>query len=252
MIRVDSQDPGGVVRITLSRPERHNALVPELLDPLLLTLQQLHQVPPKVLILAAEGRSFSTGGDVAAFYAVPALERSQYAEGLVGSLHASILALLSLPCPTLAEVNGTVTGGSAGLVLACDLVVASPRASFAPWYTVVGFSPDGGWSCLMADRIGRSRALEVQLLNRCIKAEEALQLGLIHQVVPQETLADCARQLAARISAGVSGSVCHTLALTRPDLNHVARALEKEKTHFLQQIVTSEAEEGMRRFLESR
>lgn len=252
MIRVDSQDRGGLVRITLNRPERHNALVPELLEPLLLTLQELQQAPPRVLILAAEGRSFSTGGDVAAFYAVAASERGEYAERLVGALHASILALLSLPCPTLVEVNGAVTGGSAGLVLACDLVVASPQASFAPWYTVVGFSPDGGWSCLMADRIGRSRALEVQLLNRCIKAEEAQQLGLIHQVVPQDALADCARQLATRVSAGVSGSVQHTLALTRPDLNQVARALEQEKIHFLQQIVTSEAEEGMRRFLESR
>lgn len=248
--RVDA--PNGVVRIILNRPERHNALVPELLEPLLLTLQQLHQTPPRVLILAAEGRSFSTGGDVAAFYAVPASERGEYAATLVGLLHESILALMSLPCPTLAEVQGAVTGGSVGLVLACDLVVAAPQASFAPWYTVVGFSPDGGWSCLMADRVGRNKALEIQLLNLCIKAEEAQQLGLIHQMVPQETLAASAMQLAARVSCGVTGSIRHTLALIRPDLHQVAKALEQEKIHFLQQIVTSEAEEGMRQFLAKR
>ncbi|HCR80727.1 MAG TPA: enoyl-CoA hydratase/isomerase family protein, partial [Alcanivorax sp.] len=99
--------------------------------------------------LDAEGRSFSTGGDVGGFYDTPRAERHDYASRVVGTLNAVILDLLSLPLPTVAAVHGMVTGGSVGLVLACDIVVAGPRASFAPWYTRVGYSPDGGWTALM-------------------------------------------------------------------------------------------------------
>ncbi len=240
----------GIVELRLNRPARHNALVPELLEALAAELTRLAAAPPRALVLGAEGRSFSSGGDVGGFYAVPQADRQAYAQRVVGALNAVILALLRLPCPTVAAVQGLVTGGSVGLVLACDIAVGGPRTSFAPWYTAVGYSPDGGWTALMPERIGRARALEVQLLNQRLDAAEAARLGLLQRVADDSgTVAPLARELATQAAAGKPGSVRHTLALVRPDPVVVARGLDAELTHFLAQIATAEADRGMADFL---
>lgn len=242
----------GIARLTLARPERHNALVPELLEPLLATLQRCQESPPRVLVLGAQGRSFSSGGDVERFYHTPMAERRTYAAGLVGTLHRTILALLSLPCPTIATVQGMVTGGSAGLVLACDIAVGGPATSFAPWYTAVGYSPDGGWTTLMPERIGRARALDVQLLNRRIDARQAYDWGILQHLAEDGDVAGLANDLARRISLAKSGAMRRTLTLTRPMPERVAAGLNAEYRHFLEQIETPEADQGMAEFLGQR
>lgn len=246
---VHYQLDGELARITLNRPQRHNALVPELLDGLRAALARCREDRPAALILDAEGRSFSTGGDVGGFYDTPRAERHDYASRVVGTLNAVILDLLSLPLPTVAAVHGMVTGGSVGLVLACDIVVAGPRASFAPWYTRVGYSPDGGWTALMPERIGRARALDIQLTNRRLDAEEAHRVGLVQYLSEDNKVAEQARAVADTLCSAKRGSVQHTLALTRPDLDTVAAGLDAEFRHFLEQIVSDEADQGMADFL---
>lgn len=236
-----------IARLTLNRPHRHNALVPELLDAIREQLARVRDSDAAVLILDAEGRSFSSGGDVAGFHETPRSQRRAYAEKVVGTLNATLLDLLDLPVPTVVAVHGLVTGGSVGLVLACDIAVAGDRASFAPWYTVVGFSPDGGWTALMPERIGRARALDIQLTNRRLDADEAHRLGLV-QYRAEDTGAT-ARAVAETIRDAKPGSVGRTLALTRPDRATVAAGLEAEYRHFLEQIESDEADRGMAAFL---
>src|SRR3546814_6715567 len=109
---------GPVARLRLNRPERHNSLVPDLLDALLRALDTAMRDPAiRVLILEAAGRSFSTGGDVAGFFDTPRDQRRAYAEAVVGGLNRVILALLDLPCPVVGRIHGPVTGGSLGLQL---------------------------------------------------------------------------------------------------------------------------------------
>lgn len=240
---------GDIARLTLNRPERHNALVPELLDDLKEALAQCRRQPPAVLLIDAIGQSFSTGGDVAGFYDTPRHERRPYAEKVVGGLNNVILELLTLPIPTVAVVHGMVTGGSLGLVLACDITVAGPRASFTPWYTVVGFSPDGGWTALMPDRIGRARALEIQLTNRTISQQEALAWGLAQHSAPAGDELSVALDIATTLTGRLPGSVVRTLRLGRPNTELVANALEQERQAFLEQIITDEADQGMADFL---
>jgi len=249
---VDIAEHHGMVTLTLNRPERHNALVPELMHALLTALARAADVKPVAVVLRGAGRSFSSGGDVARFYATPRNERRAYAADLVGALNQAILALLDLPCPTVVVVQGMVTGGAAGLVLACDIAVGSPRASFAPWYTVVGYSPDGGWTALMPERIGRARALEVQLLNRRIDAEEAQRLGLLQTLVAEDHLDAEVARIIATLACAKPASVQRTLALTRPARARVAAALQAERAQFLEQIVGEEADAGMAAFLGSR
>ncbi len=239
----------GIGRLTLNRPERHNALVPELLEDLGRALGQCRQDLPDVLVIDAAGKSFSTGGDVAGFYDTPRAERYTYASTVVGTLNKVICQLLELPVPTISAVHGMVTGGSIGLVLASDIVVAGPRASFAPWYTVVGYSPDGGWTALLPERIGRGRALDVQLTNRTITRDDALDWGLAqYGTAAGEELAT-ALSLATTLTGHRKGSIARTLRLNRPDPQHTAVALERERQEFLEQITTDEADRGMAAFL---
>ena len=239
----------GIARVTLDRPERHNALVPELLCDLRAALAEIRASDARVLILDASGPSFSTGGDVAAFYDTARSDRKAYAQQVVGELNATLLDLLAMPMPTVAAVHGMVTGGSVGLVLACDIAVVGDGASFAPWYTVVGFSPDGGWTTLMPERIGRARALDIQLTNRRLDADEAYRLGLAQYRAGAHDTGTLALDVARAIRAARAGSVAHTLALSRPDRTTVAAGLEAEYRHFLEQIVSDEADRGMAAFL---
>lgn len=241
---------GDLARLTLARPERHNALVPELLDDLLRGLVQCRQTSARAIMLTAQGRSFSSGGDVKAFFETPRAERVTYAHKVVGKLNQVILAMQATPAPIITTVQGLVTGGSVGLVLGSDIVVATDNASFAPWYTVVGFSPDGGWSNLMGQRIGASRALEIQLTNRTISAQQAYDYGLAHYLVTPQALEDQVQTLCHTLCAKQPESVAHTLRLNRPDPIATAASLQRELDAFVAQIDSDEAHEGMARFLQ--
>ncbi|KAF0124370.1 MAG: enoyl-CoA hydratase/isomerase family protein [Xanthobacteraceae bacterium] len=242
---------GGTATLTLNRPARHNALVPDLLNELKDALDRLTKDPPACLVLCGAGRSFSTGGDVAAFAALPRGPRRRYAEGLVGSLNAVILALIDLPCPVITRLHGPVTGGSCGLVFASDLVAMGPRAFFQSYYVDVGFSPDGGWTALLPERIGAARAGAMQMLNRRIGPDEALSLGLVQTVADEDELDSVVANWADTLAAKVAPSLASTLALLLPPARRqsIAESLERERQHFLDLIETDETEAGMARFL---
>ncbi len=240
---------GALARLVLNRPARHNSLVPELLRALLGALDECAADDGvAALVLAHAGPSFSTGGDVRAFH-----ERGEgigaYGAELVGLLNEAIVRLAGYPKPVVAAVDGTVTGGALGLVLACDIVLVSARASFTPYYVDVGFSPDGGWTALLPAFIGPARARSVQLLNQRISAEQALAWGMAAKLVASIDMADQAAATARAVAAKVPGSVRRTRVLLGPDPLRLAEALERERIEFLQQVVSIEAQQGMQRFL---
>lgn len=237
----------GVARLTLNRPERHNSLVPALLDSLNADLERIAADRSiRAVVLQATGRSFSTGGDVAGFHAAPRGQRRAYAEGLVGSLNHAILALLRLPVPVIGRIHGPLTGGSLGLLLACDLAAMTPQAFIQPYYTQVGFSPDGGWTAMLPARIGVQRAREIQLLNQRVSAQEALQLGLAAACVEAEALDATIEGWLEKLKTMQPGSIASTKALLVDDY---AAGLEAELRNFLTLIDGEEAEAGMTRFL---
>lgn len=247
-----SERQGEVARITLNRSERHNSLVPDLLDALNAALDQLLADPPRVLVLAGAGRSFSTGGDVRAFAAVPGRSRRRYSEHLVGALNAAILKLVDLPCPVVARVQGAATGGSVGFVLASDIVIMAREAFIAPYYVDVGFSPDGGWTALLPERIGPARAAEIQMLNRHIEAAEALALGLATRVVAAQTLDAEVEALVTLLCSKSPVSLAATKALlwSSERRARLVTGLSRENTVFAETIRRPETEAGMLRFLE--
>lgn len=240
----------GVTILRLERADKHNALIPELLDELRAALDAVAADPAaRVVVLEAAGKSFSTGGDLKWF-----LSRwdniGDAALEIVGKLNQTMLAMRDCPVPIIAAVQGWTTGGSMGLVLASDLVVATEDARFGPYYTEVGYSPDGGWSVLLPRIIGARAAAETQYLNQPLSAHDALRLGLVNQLV-RDNPSEPARQWATRIAGMVGESVRSTKRLLHADSADWADLLEQERQAFVARITAPETKANVLRFLES-
>ena len=243
------QQDGPVAILTLNRPQRHNSLVPALLEQMLARLDWVsRQAGIRAVVLAARGRSFSTGGDVQGF-ADHLSEIERYAERLVGLLNQVMLSMIRLPQPIVAVVHGVVTGGSLGLVLASDVVLVSPGASFTPYYAVVGFSPDGGWTAMLPQVIGQRRTAEVLLRNLTISADEAVAWGLANLLVAPELLEAEAHGVARSIADMQPGAVETGKRLLWQDGPAIGQRLEAERQRFVAQIGTAAAQASMAEFL---
>ena len=256
MSLVESEHRNGAVWLWLNRPERHNALMPSLLADLRSAISGAARQKPVALVLSGRGASFSTGGDIGGFlaHATSSEDLKTYADELVSALHETVLDLLAFPAPVLAAINGPVTGGSAGLMLAADLVALSDRAFVQPYYCEVGFGPDGGWTALLPDRIGTARALQVQYLNERLSAQDALDLGLAACVRPAGELEgqidEWGEGLRQRHSQTHSATRRNVWDTTRLEI--VCSRLEQEKQRFLELIARPETLEGMRSFTRKR
>ena len=240
---------GAVAVVTLNRPARHNALVPELLTDLLESLRNGPAADAAAVVLAAEGPSFSTGGDLLGFH--QHLDSiGEYAERLVGLLNDVILTLYELPLTAVCAVNGQVCGGSLGLLLGCERVVMHRDASVTPWYGAVGFSPDGGWTAMLPDVIGAREAARWLTDNARCDAARCVELGLADQGVDTDaTAAACAWAAEALMTAGGTG---RTRSRPHGDSAALARRLAAEKREFVRQVQTAEARDGIERYLARR
>jgi 2-(1,2-epoxy-1,2-dihydrophenyl)acetyl-CoA isomerase len=200
------------------------------------------------IVLQANGRSFSTGGDLLGFCEHQD-DLASYATEIVGALNEVILLMIYMPVPIIAAVHGIVTGGSLGLVLGSDIVLVSPNASFTPYYARVGFSPDGGWVALLPSVIGAKRAAEILYADGTISAYQAAAWGLASRVVEDEDVRQEALNLAQRIATRKPGSVRHAKRLFAVDRNDLSRRLEAERRAFVEHIISEEARQGIRVFL---
>jgi 2-(1,2-epoxy-1,2-dihydrophenyl)acetyl-CoA isomerase len=241
----------GVVRLVLARPGMQNALVPELLDALLNALRQIESDKAcRAVVLAADGPAFSIGGDMRRFQRERACDLNAYAAELVGKLNEAILRLVDLPQPVVAAVHGVVTGGSIGLVLAADLVYVAPQVVFKAHYATAGFGPDGGWTALVGRLAGQRRAAAALLLNRSVRADEAVAWGLASELVAVEQLMEVATGAARKIAAYPVGTMRAAKALLRGDRARLAADLEAERRQFLELIAAPEAQAGVDAFLQ--
>ena len=238
---------GNIALVSLNRPERHNALVPELLTRLLQVLEHQDCQAAPVVILRAEGHSFSTGGDLSGFQNHKA-SIGTYARELVGQLNQVILALYTHPAAIVCAVHGQVTGGSLGFLLAADRVIMRRGVTVTPYYSVVGFSPDGGWTALLPDIIGRQQTMHWLASNASHDADTCKALGLAQQVVVNDCDA-AALRWAERVAEKQSGSVTRTRKLLNTRVEALRQRLESERESFVSQVQTQQALDGIELFL---
>ncbi len=248
---VRAETRSGVLRLVLDRPHRGNALVPDLLDGCLDALDTAGDI--RAVVVTGAGRAFSAGGDVGEFRA-RADDREAllaYSERVVGTLNRVILRLRDMPCPVIAAVNGPVTGGSVGLMLAADMILMDATAFIQPYYARMGFAPDGGWTALMPERIGRARTARWLAFDERLDARGALAIGLVDRVVETGGMdAEIDRQLAALepLDPGLALTSRHLLdaQIAGPDL---AGRLDQEKREFLDRIAREDTRARMNAFL---
>lgn len=189
----------GIARITLADGERGNPIHLDAVAALTDAVLQARRDAAKVVVLAAEGRFFSVGGDLSAFGSAEDVGR--YIDDLADALHRVVSELHRLPAVVVAAVQGTAAGAGFPLAAAADVVVAADAAAFALAYGKVGLSPDGG-SSLLVHTLGLHRTLRLALLHDTLSAQEALEAGLVARVVPTGDLAATVDELAGRLAAG--------------------------------------------------
>ncbi|OHV05431.1 enoyl-CoA hydratase/isomerase family protein [Mycobacterium talmoniae] len=192
-------DNGAVRTITLSRPEKRNAIDLELRVALAQAIeaagsdQEIHAI-----VITGAGPAFCSGGDITTMERMPvdrAIERAELAQRV-------IRAIWSTPKPVLAAVEGSAFGAGTALAAACDRVVAARDAKFATTFTNVGLAGDMGTFVSLPARVGMARARQMLLFPRSLSAAEALEFGLVDAVVePGESL-DSACRDAERLADG--------------------------------------------------
>lgn len=187
--------------ITLNRPERHNAFGGMMRQDLLAALKQAETDDAvRVVVITGAGKNFCTGGDVTEFASG---ETKALAPVISNKRHAmceAVLAINRMEKPVIAAVNGVAAGGGCNLALACDIRIAGEKARFGQVFTRRGVHPDWGGIYLLPRLVGYAKAAELIFSAEIIDAAEALKIGLVNTVVPQEELIPKTREMAARMA----------------------------------------------------
>jgi enoyl-CoA hydratase/carnithine racemase len=242
---------GGILTITLNRPEKLNALLPEMHIALAEAFDSfaadddLHVC----VVKSAGGRAFCAGSDLVAF-------QSEGGSPYPASGYAGIAQRHDLAKPVIAAVDGICLGGGFELALACDVIVASDRAVFGLPEPKVGLIAIGGGIHRLVRQAGLKRAMEPLLTGRNITAEEGLAMGFVSVLVAPAELDAKVADICARIisNAPLAVQLSKTLAMWGLDQPTLASALSGQVEHpaFQQWMTSEDAREGPRAFAEKR
>ena len=250
MALVTLEQQGSVGILTIDRPEALNALnsaVLAELDAAITAVEQNDGI--RAVILTGAGRSFVAGADIAEMKEFSSIDGKQF--GVRGS--GIFLRLENLPKPVIAAVNGFALGGGCELAMACDIRIASEKAKFGQPEVGLGITPGFGGTQRLPRIVGISKAMELILTAKTIGAAEALEIGLVSQVVPPEELMDKAMELANAICANAPIAVAESKRCIRMGMQtDIATGSAFESEAFGVTCGTQDKNEGMGAFLEKR
>src|SRR5437899_4672898 len=197
MAEVETSRDGGVLTITLNRPDVLNAFNSAMHKALASALKEAAEADVRAVVLTGAGRGFCVGQDLNEF--------KEAARDIAGRLrhnyHPTVLAVRQVEKPVLAAVNGPAAGAGLSLACACDLRIAAESATFVPAFINIGLVPDMGGTFFVRRMLGTSRAFEWMTSGRRLGAAEALDWGLVSEVVPDDRLPARAAERAAELAA---------------------------------------------------
>ncbi len=252
METIDVERSGGIVTITLNRPEKKNAINSVMWGELLETFREIAASgDDRVVVITGASGAFCSGADLSGGGADTGPARPQwYAMRHVGDV---ALALARIPQPTIAKVGGVAAGAGCNLALSCDLIVAADEARFTEIFARRGLSVDFGGTWVLPRLIGLHRAKELAFFADIISAKEAEALGLVNRVVPAGELDAFVTEWATRLAAGPPIA----LAQTKRMLNNASgvtleQALEDEGWAQTVNFSTADTAEAMDAFLAKR
>ncbi len=245
-----------VATLTLNRPDKLNALVPEMKEGFEEALAKAADPGVKALLLRGSGRAFCAGGDIG--WMARALSEGRWTEmEALLDLGAFVAhGLTTLPKPVVAVVQGPAAGAGMSLALCADLRIATPEATFSMAFVKLGLHPDWGGSVMLSRLVNPALAGELMLTGEALTAERAQALGLVNQVVPAEQLDAAVAALGQRFANGPSDTLARIKATMLRDQgldNASLRVrLDAEGAQMKAAMRHPDAKEGLAAFLEKR
>jgi len=245
------QSANGVKTITLNRPEKRNALTPELIEDLIAALEEAASDECSAVILAGAGPAFCAGLDVDSLHSSQSRTPEQHRREAQNIAYV-LRMVYDFPKPVIAAVNGPAIGSGMSLATIPAFTLATPWARFALNEIRMGFMPAVAATFLLR-QVGEKRTRELLLTGKMLKAQEAMQMGLVTEVVAAEELMQSAHSLAKTLQLN-SPQAMH--ALKQLLAKHARRQLDEEIEDAIevnaQQRLTADFEEGVKAFIEHR
>ena len=249
MAEVETTREGAVLTITFNRPDVLNAFNKALHDHLNLALKDARDPEIRAVIVTGAGRAFNVGQDLTEFQDAS----GDIADRLRTSYHPNVHAVRALEKPVIAAVNGPAAGAGLSFACACDIRIAADSAVFIPAFINIGLIPDAGGSFFIGRLLGASRAFEWMSSGRRLTAGEALDWGLVSEVVETDALPARAAELAAGLGAMPTRGVGMTKRLfDAGGTNTLEEQLELEAQLQSAATKTEDFREGVAAFLEKR
>lgn len=192
-----SERSEGILTLTLNRPETLNSLTPGVLDGIRAGVEGAADDPDiRCIVIAASGRAFSSGASLKDFGSSFEPEAM-----LLEHYNPAIMAMQKIEKPILASIKGIAAGAGASVALACDFRIWADDARMALLFTRIGLVPDAGATYILPRIVGVARAAEMLMLGDDVSAEQALDWGLAHRVVPADQLEAETRAFAERLAS---------------------------------------------------
>lgn len=238
---------GHIAKITINRPEALNALNSEVLDELNLLLDEVKANKDlRVAILTGEGRSFVAGADIKEMSILSAIEGKEF-----GNKGLSVFRKLeTLPIPVIAQINGFALGGGCEIAMSCDFRIASDKALFGQPEVGLGITPGFAGTQRLQRLVGQGYAKYLIYTANNIKADKALEIGLVQEVVEADKLDETVQKLAEKIAANAPIAVrASKEAINVGGQVDIDSALKVEENLFGLTFSTEDQKTGMNAFI---
>jgi 2-(1,2-epoxy-1,2-dihydrophenyl)acetyl-CoA isomerase len=249
MSEVEVTRDGGVLTITLNRPDVLNAINLAVHEGMAAGLKEARDPGVRAVVITGAGRGFCVGQDLNEFREHP----GSTGDMLRATYHPNILAIRALDKPVIAAINGPCAGAGLSLAATCDIRIAAESAAFIPGFVGIALVPDSGGSFFIVRLLGEARAFEWMTTNRKLSAREAAEWGLVSAVVRDDDLPAHTAELAANYAKGPTAAIAMTKRLfDRARLGTLEEQLELEAQLQTAATESEDFAEGVAAFREKR
>lgn len=243
-VLIELQD--GILTILFNRPERKNALTPEMFEQVCEAMERADEDPDiRVLVFRGCGGNFTTGNDVSAFPARPA-------EGEETLPYRFIKRLVNLTIPVVAGVEGIAAGIGATMLLQCDSVVMSSTARIIMPFLKMAIVPEAGSSLLLPELLGYTRAADLLLSGDPIDGTTAYEYGIASRLSAPQELEKETSEKATHFASLPRNAVRQTRELLKGDTKRIMQRIEEEQTELFRCFASAEHKEAVSAFIEKR